>query len=592
MREKSATKSSSSVRVAVRIRPQSVHERVQNVPQCLTVAHGKPQLTIGREKTFTYDYVFDQQTPQEIVYEKCVEELVESSFDGYNATVFAYGQTGSGKTYTMGTSFEPDQMNTGIIPRAVEQLFDGIYERRETARRAGKVIPSFEVSVQFIELYNEELIDLLSSDSDCSAAITIHEDPVRHEIYLRGVSSRNVTSPEDILAVLEAGALSRTTAATNMNQQSSRSHAIFTVNIKQIRAVPVDDDFHYRDDDGVCAVKRANNETELETLQAKFHFVDLAGSERLKRTGATGDRAKEGISINSDLLALGNVISALGGATKGRVGHVPYRDSKLTRLLQDSLGGNSRTLMIACASPNEPDQAETFSTLNYANRAKNIKNRAVVNQIQQGAGGLIDVANFAYSQEEWEAWNNELNMHLSPKFVVPEEDAFAIPLPPLGAPDDIEAIAKARAQFTKQLERFRGFEEAAEQNAKILEAKLKQRLCTADLDRERVLLLEEELNKVKSEMSNQSRENRQLKRKYAALETRVHVYETELENGRQQIERAKRYIDQEREPEKNARRTLVKLAEMFESPIPTTSNVARLCKKFGNDEGDQKENEF
>uniref|UniRef100_A0A183BN98 Kinesin-like protein n=1 Tax=Globodera pallida TaxID=36090 RepID=A0A183BN98_GLOPA len=340
-------------------------------------------------------------------------------------------------------------------------------------------------------------------------------------------------------------------------------------------------DFH--DDDGVCAAKRANNETELETLQAKFHFVDLAGSERLKRTGATGDRAKEGISINSDLLALGNVISALGGATKGRVGHVPYRDSKLTRLLQDSLGGNSRTLMIACASPNEPDIAETLSTLNYANRAKNIKNRVVANQqFQQGAGQLIDVANFAYSQEQWEAWNNELNIHLSPKFVVPEEDLFAIPLPPLGAPDDIEAIAKARAQFTKQLER----------RPKILEAKLKQRLCAADLDRERVLLLEEELNKVKSEMSNQSRENRQLKRKYAALETRVHTYEAELENGRQQIERAKRYIDQEREPEKNARRTLVKLAEMFESPIPTTSNVARLCKKFGNDEDDQKENQI
>uniref|UniRef100_A0A183BHN7 Kinesin-like protein n=1 Tax=Globodera pallida TaxID=36090 RepID=A0A183BHN7_GLOPA len=365
MREKSATKSSSSVRVAVRIRPQSVHERVQNVPQCLTVTHGKPQLTIGREKTFTYDYVFDQQTPQEIVYEKCVEELVESSFDGYNATVFAYGQTGSGKTYTMGTDFETDQTNTGIIPRAVKQLFDGIDERRETARKAGKLIPSFDVSVQFIELYNEDLIDLLSPDRDCSSSITIHEDP-------------------DILAALKAGALSRTTAATNMNQQSSRSHAIFTVNVKQTRIVPVDDDLDQHDsdsfdDDEKCAEKRTNSETELETLQAKFHFVDLAGSERLKRTGATGDRAKEGICINSGLLALGNVISALGGA-KGRVGHVPYRDSKLTRLLQDSLGGNSRTLMIACASPNEPDQAETLSSLNYANRAKNVKNKVVANQ--------------------------------------------------------------------------------------------------------------------------------------------------------------------------------------------------------------------
>uniref|UniRef100_A0A183CE06 Kinesin-like protein n=1 Tax=Globodera pallida TaxID=36090 RepID=A0A183CE06_GLOPA len=267
-----------NVRVAIRIRPQSVHERGENVPLCLTVRTGKPQLTIGRNKTFTFDYVFDQQTSQETVYEKCVEQLVEGSFDGYNATVFAYGQTGSGKTYTMGTSFEADQQtNTaGIIPRAVAQLFNGINERRETAQKAGKVVPSFEISVQFIEIYNEKLIDLLSSKRHSSASIiTIHEDPVRHEIYLRGVSLQNVTSPEAILAVLKAGARRRSTAATNSNQQSSRSHAIFTVNIKQSR--------------------------DLKTLHAKFHFVDLAGSERLNKTSAAGDRAREGISINSGL---------------------------------------------------------------------------------------------------------------------------------------------------------------------------------------------------------------------------------------------------------------------------------------------------
>uniref|UniRef100_A0A914HIU5 Kinesin-like protein n=1 Tax=Globodera rostochiensis TaxID=31243 RepID=A0A914HIU5_GLORO len=345
---------------------RSVRERGENVPLCLTVKRGKPQLTIGRDKkTFTYDYVFDQQTAQETVYEKCVDKLVEGSFDGYNAIVFAYGQTGSGKTYTMGTtSFEADQQqqtNTaaGIIPRAVVQLFNGINKRRETARKAGKVIPTFEISVQFIELYNEQLIDLLSSKRHSSASsITIHEDPVRHEVHLRGVSWHNVTSPEGILAALKAGARRRTTAATNRNnqqqqqqQQSSCSDAIFTVNINQTR--------------------------NLNTLQAKFHFVDLAGSEQLKKTNATG---RKNISINSGLLALDNVISALGGANGRRVGHVPYHDSKLTRLLQDSLVGNSRTLMIACVSPNEADQAETLSSLNYANRAKSIKNEVVANQ--------------------------------------------------------------------------------------------------------------------------------------------------------------------------------------------------------------------
>jgi kinesin family protein 4/21/27 len=168
---------------------------------------------------------------------------------------------------------------------------------------------------------------------------------------------------------LKMGALSRTTGATNMNATSSRSHAIFTLHVKQIRVVPVDAM------DG-CP---ESTQQEFETLTAKFHFVDLAGSERLKRTGATGDRAKEGISINCGLLALGNVIAALGDKTK-KSHHVPYRDSKLTRLLQDSLGGNSCTLMIACISPSDRDFVETLNTLRYANRAKNIKNRVIANQ--------------------------------------------------------------------------------------------------------------------------------------------------------------------------------------------------------------------
>ncbi|KAL3100083.1 hypothetical protein niasHS_000694 [Heterodera schachtii] len=580
-------KSNSSVRVAVRIRPQSVQEMHDKVPICLSVIPGEPQLTIGRDKSFTYDFVFDQMTPQKTVYDKCVRELVDGAFEGYNATVFAYGQTGSGKTFTMGTSLEADPAKRGIIPNAAQQIFDEIEERREQARRSGKVIPSFEVSAQFIELYNEELIDLLSSTDRDSSSIKIKEDPTSHEILLLGASSRNVTSQADILSALATGAQNRTTAATNMNKQSSRSHAIFTVNIKQTRvAVPVEDDSEEKentadDDDGdEDSSEKMSTGTELETLHAKFHFIDLAGSERLSRTGATGDRVKESISINSGLLALGNVISALGGA-KGRIGavHVPYRDSKLTRLLQDSLGGNSRTLMITCVSPNEIDAIETLSSLNYANRAKNIKNKVVANQNKINAlltaPPSVDIA-------KWEAWNRELDAHLGTN--LPEMADPIIQLPSLGAPDDVEAVIRAREEFTKQLARFRGFEKAEQQNVKLYDAKLRQRLCVADIDRERVQSLEDELGKVKTELTVQGRENRQLKRKYAALETRVREYETELENGREQMERAKRYIDQEKRPEKDARRTLLKLAEMFESPIPTTSNVARLRKQFDDDD--------
>lgn len=185
---------------------------------------------------------------------------------------------------------------------------------------------------------------------------------------------RAVTSPEEALQCLRLGALSRTTASTQMNTQSSRSHAIFTLHIKQQRLAPVDNDMMDGRDEN-----NPEPANEFETLSAKFHFVDLAGSERLKRTGATGERAKEGISINCGLLALGNVISALGDVSK-RALHVPYRDSKLTRLLQDSLGGNSQTVMIACISPSDRDFMETLNTLKYANRARNIKNKVVVNQ--------------------------------------------------------------------------------------------------------------------------------------------------------------------------------------------------------------------
>lgn len=187
----------------------------------------------------------------------------------------------------------------------------------------------------------------------------IHEDPHSGSIQVKGVTFKTVLSADEALRYLRLGALSRTTASTQMNTQSSRSHAIFTLHIKQ---------------------KLYQEETkEFETLTAKFHFVDLAGSERLKRTGATGDRQKEGISINCGLLALGNVISALGDRAK-RALHVPYRDSKLTRLLQDSLGGNSKTVMIACVSPSDRDFMETLNTLKYANRARNIKNKVFVNQ--------------------------------------------------------------------------------------------------------------------------------------------------------------------------------------------------------------------
>uniref|UniRef100_A0A1I8A6U4 Kinesin-like protein n=1 Tax=Steinernema glaseri TaxID=37863 RepID=A0A1I8A6U4_9BILA len=355
---------SSSVKVAVRVRPLNARERLEQNRICATVHNEDREIALGDDRVFTFDHVFDLACNQFSIYDSCVKSLVTGLFEGFNATVLAYGQTGSGKTYTMGTALDTVSneltVDTGVIPRAIKQLFEEMLLRVETSKDKGLPEPKFNVLVQFVELYNEEIIDLLAQEKN-PMGIRIHEDTTG-SIALKGVTQTSVTGPLETLNTLRQGALNRTVGATNMNEVSSRSHAIFTLYLKQERASELTNESEAR---------------EVEFLSAKFHFVDLAGSERLKRTGAVGDRAKEGIAINCGLLSLGNVISVLGS---NRGGHVPYRDSKLTRLLQDSLGGNSQTLMVACVSPSDGDFAETLNTLRYANRAKNITNKVSANQ--------------------------------------------------------------------------------------------------------------------------------------------------------------------------------------------------------------------
>ncbi|PKC03967.1 kinesin-domain-containing protein, partial [Rhizophagus irregularis] len=300
-------------------------------------------------KSFTFDYVFPSDTEQEEVFQECASPLIDKMVEGYNVTILAYGQTGSGKTYSMGTAVDGSNIQ-GIIPRAIRKLFADLHERKEQ-----NPFYEFEVYVSFLELYNEDLIDLLNPQSRENNKkgkndLMIRED-ANGQIYLSGVKEVQVSNPDELLGQLQKGSLYRTVASTDMNMVSSRSHAIFSVILKQ---------------------------TGIE-ITSKFHFVDLAGSERLKRTNSIGDRAKEGIAINGSLLALGNVICALGDESR-KVTHIPYRDSKLTRLLQDSLGGNSQTLMLACVSPADSNFMETLNTLKYANRARNIKNKVSVNE--------------------------------------------------------------------------------------------------------------------------------------------------------------------------------------------------------------------
>ncbi|XP_076281819.1 chromosome-associated kinesin KIF4-like isoform X2 [Lasioglossum baleicum] len=339
--------SEDTVRVAVRIRPLIKSEIDKGCQTCLTVVPGEQQIIVrNTEKAFTFNYVFPGDVHQEDFYETAIKGMVENIFKGYNVTILAYGQTGSGKTYSMGTNYIATE-ETGVIPRAVHNIFQIIESKEDW---------SFNVSVSFMELYQEQLYDLLADKPRNQSIVDIRDDG--KNVKVSGVVENVVTNAQEALQCLTQGSLGRVTGATAMNAQSSRSHAIFTICIHQ--------------------QKQGDPST---ATTAKFHLVDLAGSERSKKTQATGERFKEGVNINKGLLTLGNVISQLGEG--GPNTYIGYRDSKLTRLLQDSLGGNSMTLMIACVSPADYNLDETLSTLRYADRARKIKNKPVINQDPQ-----------------------------------------------------------------------------------------------------------------------------------------------------------------------------------------------------------------
>ncbi|KAG0461578.1 hypothetical protein HPP92_021510 [Vanilla planifolia] len=365
------------VKVAVHIRPLIGDERLQGCKDCVTVVSGQPQVQIGTH-SFTFDHVYGSTgSPSSAMFEELVAPLVDGLFQGYNGTVLAYGQTGSGKTYTMGTGGR-DEYQTGIIPEVMDALFHKVENLKHQAE--------FQLRVSFIEILKEEVRDLLdppspgkveSGNGHVGKLVIPGKPPVQIRegsngiITLAGSTELDVRTKKEMATCLEQGSINRATGSTNMNNQSSRSHAIFTITLEQIR----------KPDPVFCSDGMAIEDMTEDCLCAKLHLVDLAGSERAKRTGSDGLRFKEGVHINRGLLALGNVISALGDEKKRKEGtHVPYRDSKLTRLLQDSLGGNSKTVMIACISPADINAEETLNTLKYANRARNIQNKPIVNR--------------------------------------------------------------------------------------------------------------------------------------------------------------------------------------------------------------------
>jgi kinesin family protein 3/17 len=294
-------------------------------------------------KTFTFDSVFDEDCKQIDVYNQTARNIIDGVLNGFNGTVFAYGQTGSGKTFSMQGSKSSPELR-GIIPNAFDHIFSHI--SRTTQKK-------WLVRVSYLEIYNEEIKDLLGKDT--KKKLELKENP-ETGVYVKDLSSYVVKSVEEIDNLMTKGNKNRAVGATLMNAESSRSHSIFTITV-ECCDTGIDGKDHF--------------------YAGKLHLVDLAGSERQSKTGATGERLKEATKINLSLSALGNCISAL---VDGKSKHIPYRDSKLTRLLQDSLGGNSKTLMIATLSPASYNYDETLSTLRYANRAKNIKNKPKINE--------------------------------------------------------------------------------------------------------------------------------------------------------------------------------------------------------------------
>ncbi|XP_051906521.1 kinesin-like protein KIF1B isoform X13 [Hippocampus zosterae] len=356
--------SGASVKVAVRVRPFNSRETSKD-SKCIIQMQGNtttilnPKAPKEPAKTFSFDYSYwSHTTPedpcfaaQNQVYNDIGKEMLQHAFEGYNVCIFAYGQTGAGKSYTMMGKQEEGQ--EGIIPMLCEDLFEKINED------SNKEELSYSVEVSYMEIYCERVRDLLNPKN--KGNLRVREHPLLGP-YVEDLSKLAVTSYTDIADLMDAGNKARTVAATNMNETSSRSHAVFTI---------------------VFTQRKHDSETDLSTEKvSKISLVDLAGSERADSTGAKGTRLKEGANINKSLTTLGKVISALAEVSKKKKksDFIPYRDSVLTWLLRENLGGNSRTAMVAALSPADINYDETLSTLRYADRAKNIKCNAVINE--------------------------------------------------------------------------------------------------------------------------------------------------------------------------------------------------------------------
>ena len=491
-----------NVRVVVRARPMDKNEiqagslsviKVDKLKRAITVV--KPNATANEPpKTYYFDNVFDWESSQLDLYVDTARPIVEKVLEGYNGTILAYGQTGTGKTYTM-SGYPESPQTKGIIPNAFAHIFGHIAKAKENQK--------FLVRVSYMEIYNEEVRDLLGKDVTKSLEVKERPDI---GVFVKDLSGYVVHNADDLENIMKLGNKNRAVGATKMNSESSRSHAIFSITVER---------------------SELNEGGQQHVRMGKLQLVDLAGSERQSKTQATGQRLKEATKINLSLSVLGNVISAL---VDGKSSHIPYRNSKLTRLLQDSLGGNSKTVMCATISPADTNYMETISTLRYASRTKNIQNRMHINEEPKDA--LL-----RHFQEEIERLRKQLEEGYEEEPQMDEEEEVD------EEDDDDEIEADVLAETQNQL------------TEKALEKQRQRELKQAKKE-----ALEKRKHEHQLEISKTKTEQEQLRNKLMSLEGKILVGgENLLEKAQCQeklLEQSLRELEEREKAEQTLRETL------------------------------------
>lgn len=560
----SKLKSSESVRVVVRCRPMNGKEKAAAYDKVVDVDVKLGQVSVKNPKgtshempkTFTFDAVYDWNAKQFELYDETFRPLVDSVLQGFNGTIFAYGQTGTGKTYTMeGVRGDPEKR--GVIPNSFDHIFTHISRSQNQ---------QYLVRASYLEIYQEEIRDLLSKDQ--TKRLELKERPDTG-VYVKDLSSFVTKSVKEIEHVMNVGNQNRSVGATNMNEHSSRSHAIFVITV-ECSEVGLDGENHIR--------------------VGKLNLVDLAGSERQAKTGAQGERLKEATKINLSLSALGNVISAL---VDGKSTHIPYRDSKLTRLLQDSLGGNAKTVMVANVGPASYNVEETLTTLRYANRAKNIKNKPRVNEDPKDALLREFQEEIARLKEQQEKLEIEKRAIVEDHSLVAEEKMRLLKekekkMEDLRREKDAAEMlgAKIKAMESKLLVGGKNIVDHTNEQQKILEQKrqeiaeqkrrereIQQQMESRD---EETLELKETYTSLQQEVDIKTKKLKKLFSKLQAVKAEIHDLQEEHIKERQELEQTQNELTRE-----------LKLKHLIiENFIPLEEKNKIMNRSFFDDEED------